>query len=46
MAKILSTLGEPLSEDEMAAFFELAKNDADPNLINIQTITEILLPKI
>ena len=46
MRKILTTMGEGLSNEEIEAFFELACTEEDPNNIDIALVTEILLPKM
>ena len=47
MEKTLKTMGEGLSDEELQYFFKLAIDpDGDPEKINIQRITEILLPKM
>ena len=48
MEKLLKTMGEGLSDEELNTFMELAvdKDAPNPNSINIRKITEILLPKL
>ena len=46
MEKILKTMGEGLSDEELNTFFELACPEGSPDLIDIRRVTEILLPKI
>ena len=48
MEKLLKTLGEGLSDEELKTFMDLAvdKDAPNPNSINIRKITEILLPKL
>ena len=46
MEKILKTMGEGLSDEELNTFFELACSEGAPDLIDIRKITELLLPKI
>ena len=46
MEKILKTMGEGLSDEELNTFFELACSESSPDLIDIRKITELLLPKI
>ena len=47
MERILKTMGEGLSDDELTYFFELAKDpNGPPDMIDIRKVTEILLPKM
>ena len=47
MERVLKTMGEGLSDDELTYFFELAKDpNGPPDMIDIRKITEILLPKM
>lgn len=46
MERILKTMGEGLSDEELNYFFDLAVDpQGPPDMINIRKVTEILLPK-
>ena len=47
MEKMLKTMGEGLSDEEMNTFFDLAIDPNGPSdKIDIKRVTEILLPKL
>ena len=47
MERVLKTMGEGLSDEELNTFFDLSTDpNMNPDLINIKKITEILLPKM
>jgi len=48
LADYLSTVGEPLTEEEMEEFIKIATEvDSDrPTLVNIKRLSEIILPNI